>query len=733
MEYNSLVTGEICTLYKLFSKDNVIIIPDLQRDYCWGTKTIDKDLVRDFVRNIKDNSKADLSLGLIYGYEAPIGHIQLCDGQQRITTLFLLLGLINKRTDNKFQNQLISIFELEQDDKDPYLQYSIRESSLYFLSDLVCHFFIPKNDLQVSEIRSQPWYFKDYDLDPSIQSMLEALATIEEELAGSDLFKLGDIIVNHLSFIYYDMGDRASGEETFVVINTTGEPLTATENLKPLYIDAQHLEDRKTCSEKWEEWETWFWKNRKGSGDKKNDTADNGFREFLRWVTLVNTKDSVSFKKIQETGNLDYDLLFESSDIDAYFKVIQFLFNDAQFFGQNLDWLSPDDSNKNDKDVKNINNQIVWFRVLPVIEYCKRFGLSNERNIIRIKQFYENLSRVDNISKNIANALPAAVKLAKIMKSEDIAELINLDHSSLLLTEEERLKFKIYSNFPESRLEIEELFWAAENHPIWKGEIIALIKWSLSSGNFILSSFKRYVDIFNYVFTDNAEKTKLDLTRRALLTRELDRYPRIFNGYTNTSFCSDPSDWHTLIYDNEIKVKLFLDELLEIYNIELELQNMINSNNSGKDFDEFVKVPELLKYCRNKNIQFRNNGWLLLQGKNLNGEYANLKFYKLFLQYKSEPFWDVNRWKINFYGKEGNCIYFDSIADNIALDFKYFDDFKYSIEVFQRNLEGHIIKENLDSFALDLQLQWDTNRYVTQNKSLGEAIDIISKIHSYKF
>ncbi len=36
MEYNRLVTGEKCTLFSLFSKDNVVIIPDLQRDYCWG-------------------------------------------------------------------------------------------------------------------------------------------------------------------------------------------------------------------------------------------------------------------------------------------------------------------------------------------------------------------------------------------------------------------------------------------------------------------------------------------------------------------------------------------------------------------------------------------------------------------------------------------------------------------------------------------------------------------------
>ena len=352
MEYNRLVTGEKCTLFSLFSKDNVVIIPDLQRDYCWGTKTNDKELARDFVRNIVENgfnSNSDLSLGLIYGYEAPIGHIQLCDGQQRITTLFLLMGLLNKKTKkNEFKNQLISLFEFEQDDKEPYLQYSIRESSLYFISDLVCHFFITENDIEVSDINSNlSWYFKDYNLDPSIQSMISALAIIEEEIKDIDASALGKYLVNQLSFMYYDMGTRANGEETFVVINTTGEPLTATENLKPLFIDAQKPECQKICSENWEEWETWFWKKRTGSGKKENDTADNGFREFLRWITLLNTKDVESFKKIQDSGSFEFDIKFEFNEIAKYFEIIVFLFEESNIFNTNLDWLSPDKNEKN--------------------------------------------------------------------------------------------------------------------------------------------------------------------------------------------------------------------------------------------------------------------------------------------------------------------------------------------------------------------------------------------------
>lgn len=146
LKYNKLVSGETYKLSYILSDDNRVIIPDLQRDYCWGDKVTSSDISKTyayaFVEGLINNLANDsLNLGLIYGYEAPAGHIQLCDGQQRFTTLFLLIGMINRKTENNgFQSYLISDFELS-DDHEPRLQYAIRESSLYFLSDLTMHFF----------------------------------------------------------------------------------------------------------------------------------------------------------------------------------------------------------------------------------------------------------------------------------------------------------------------------------------------------------------------------------------------------------------------------------------------------------------------------------------------------------------------------------------------------------------------------------------------------------------
>ena len=302
MEKNKInfITGETYTLADLFSGNRRIVIPDLQRDYCWGNETNKKasgevgELVSDFINNLIDQfglqDSDELSLGLFYGYEVPANHIQLCDGQQRLTTLYLLLGLLNKKT-GKFRHHLISDYEYKHDDKEPYLNYAIRESSLYFLSDLVCRFFIGGDD-EVETIRKSEWFFNEYNLDPSINSMLSALKIIEKLLADKEipwLESFGDWLLHKLTFLYFDMENRRNGEETFVVINTTGEPLSATQNLKPLVIAADVNRGQQDVDKGWEEIETWFWKHR--CLKNGNDTADAGFAEFLRWVWMIEARN----------------------------------------------------------------------------------------------------------------------------------------------------------------------------------------------------------------------------------------------------------------------------------------------------------------------------------------------------------------------------------------------------------------------------------------------------------
>lgn len=156
---SKLESGKIYTLSQIFSKDLTIAIPDLQRDYCWGLETYDNkgrqqgELVSGFLASLKSrweeisDTKDYTPMGLIYGYEWPKGTFQLCDGQQRITTLYLLAGelykndLISESAKESLRDILIKFSEGD-DIITSGLQYSIRETTLYFLCDLVSHYFI---------------------------------------------------------------------------------------------------------------------------------------------------------------------------------------------------------------------------------------------------------------------------------------------------------------------------------------------------------------------------------------------------------------------------------------------------------------------------------------------------------------------------------------------------------------------------------------------------------------
>ena len=185
-----LISGKAYSLSEIFCGENdKVIIPDLQRDYCWGNPTSDNaddSLASSFIDSIlRLEKKQEITMGLIYGYYDKVltpYHLQLCDGQQRLTTLFIIIGIINRiLTGNKYKDLLISNFELKEDDKEPHLLYGIRESSLYFLSDLTVHYFL-KDSLSIDELEDQSWFLNSYHHDPTIGSIKRALTTIECKL-----------------------------------------------------------------------------------------------------------------------------------------------------------------------------------------------------------------------------------------------------------------------------------------------------------------------------------------------------------------------------------------------------------------------------------------------------------------------------------------------------------------------------------------------------------------------
>ena len=70
----SFISGKEYSLADLFGGDTKIIIPDLQRDYCWGNYAVTdpkssktKELVSDFVKNIIELFEEKMAHPLLWG------------------------------------------------------------------------------------------------------------------------------------------------------------------------------------------------------------------------------------------------------------------------------------------------------------------------------------------------------------------------------------------------------------------------------------------------------------------------------------------------------------------------------------------------------------------------------------------------------------------------------------------------------------------------------------------
>lgn len=513
MDY-SLENGKPCTIGTLFQGDNKVVIPDMQREYCWA-RTINpitgKPLVFNYIKDVIDlySKNKVIRMGLIYAYQAPQTFIQLCDGQQRITTLYLFLGLLHKRLlkdkdpyAEKIRRILISKFEEENDDKEPRLQYAIRESTLWFTRDLVNEYFLKEES---SSIQHSPWYFDEYNLDPSIENMVDAITIIESIIDGFDTAKVNGIahfVIEKISFLYYDMGNRQYGEDQFVVINTTGVGLSNTENIKPKLITS--ISDpavQKQYSKKWEEeWEHFFWENMR-KVDSTDYIVDPDFNEFFRWIFIIEkagegtlSSDKTKYTPAQKALDGDPFNLFEIAEgkglaiaqmIDSYIQAYKFIVEKGLY----PDWLTIQRTPKGERQAI---AQIEAFRFLPLLYFVK-FYLTDEselrpnykdfeRYYTRLKQFIWGRSYSRNLGRAVIETVPRAIEITKRICAEcsyDIAQFPEMDPSETrFFTDGERKKYAIYRERQKESMEVRELFedniWAVEKLECCLGNITCI-------------------------------------------------------------------------------------------------------------------------------------------------------------------------------------------------------------------------------------------------------------------
>ena len=543
---NVLENGGEYSVKQLFSNDHrKIIIPDFQRDYCWGDKNYgdnhDIDIVSNFIQTlVEDQENGDILLGKIDVYHNPKNHIYLTDGQQRLTTIFLLIGMLTRKTSGQIKEELksclISNYELT-DDKEPYLQYSIRESTLFFLRDLVNEFFIKENNFSVKDIEKQPWYFKEYDLDPTIQSMLKAMVSIEKEIKIVDIDLFSDFVINNIKIQYYDVVDRKHGEERFVIINTTGKHLSVAESVKPILLGNINKDN---FAKEWEKRETVFWKNK--DKNKNESTSDKGVENFMIWCfQIINKQDLIDLAKMSK------GILKEGKDKNIYvLERLETLFNSLEKLLAFLDnkemqkqfkFINNNNEVLNNVDLRGLQKEASTNILLPILFFIEK--ISDDIN--DVNQFIRRLRKnyFDNKRKDRnANYIDWRFVLQIIEKSNSLEECLvfskfdKIGNINLPITNwyniEEQLKAEL-------KIADKELIETIEDHDDFMGDITPVFQVSENSNEvqIIKSYFETYkkIRIKDYHFSDDVELRNIYRLHSYLVNGKFDNRSVGWQGY----------------------------------------------------------------------------------------------------------------------------------------------------------------------------------------------------------
>ena len=755
----------------LTSEDNEkIVIPDLQRDYCWGTTgTLVDDFIASLIGNFKNHPSEELLMGLIYGYyEEERPYLQLCDGQQRLTTLYILVGLICRLTgDNKFQDLLISKFELKEDDREPRLLYAIRDSSLYFMSDLVCNYFISQksSDCVPSEfIKKQVWWFSEYNTDPTIISLLTALdkmksvltsafLTKENRLDKESIVNFGSYIISKLKFIYTDMETRREGEETFVIINTTGEPLSATENLKPIVVTHKSTTgDWIKNSEIWEHIDNYFWVHR----DSSQDTSDSSMKEFLRLAAGVKDTSSKGYYNILTEENFKFPIDYVSiSDIQNVFEAFKNLNTTEVHVNllQSCSLLSCINGGKPFFKKKDLNE---YFVILPVLRYCLKFPNASSASIKRIYSFFMNITRYTTISQdnnNIRLAIDAIDKLPSpdICSLLDVCEQVN---KTYILTHEEELRLRIVNNLfaDDERRELEAIFDEISQHPVLNGRIECLISWSGGVSNFDIDLFKTNVELFAWVFNMEHNQVMSDLSSVSLACMEdIPTYP-IEDGH-KCDFMVGKDQWNFFLYgdkdhrENWSLLGGYMSLLREKEDREKKQKTIINEWLCRNTPDKY-RYYNFVKYFASKGftqVTFANENdyWQDKRLSILDKHFVRI-VYRLNYNWRDMYLFDSlpilctrDNWNplLCCVGEDGSCLNTDHKKYDIAIDLLLMDSSKGQgqLRVFQRNngkkSEAPVIKKVTDKYSLHISK--GKERYRTQLMPLSEVLDLFEDMTKF--
>ena len=304
-------------------KISQVVIPKIQRPYAQGRLDgvctyVRNTLLNEMFANFKTDEVFDFNF--IYGIVRPSNDeyvMELLDGQQRMTTLFLVYWYIANR-------ELTESDDTDKEVRDALNRfvYETRSTSTVFCHKLASYRIDLSEQAPSKVIRQAKWYFKSFDRDSTITAMLTMLDAIHERYNNQESDNLFTKLSN-IQFYVKSLGFFNLSEELYIKMNARGLQLSPFENFKadltnfisdkdyepfkqlvPLYRkdSGEQVEFHFNFSVKLDaKWIDIFWKK----GYENFDASYMSFfSRFFACKYIISTKDVVNDRDMRQDATL---------------------------------------------------------------------------------------------------------------------------------------------------------------------------------------------------------------------------------------------------------------------------------------------------------------------------------------------------------------------------------------------------------------------------------------------
>jgi hypothetical protein len=681
-------------IYKqLLQRHERVRIPMIQRDYAQG-RPAEAEVRNEFLaalegalRRPADDLSLPLNLDFIYGSIEGQHEKRFCplDGQQRLTTLFLLHWYLAWSDD-----QWDVFREMFRTHNHSRFSYSVRPSSNEFFDELVtyepeCR---PGDVDQLSRlITNQPWYFRSWRLDPTIQSTLVMLDAIHSRFSSANgLFeRLTSESKPAITFQLLDLDNFGLSDDLYIKMNARGRPLTPFETFKARYeqelgkqfsgefrrIDNQEFPIADFVARRMDtKWADLFWAHRVKEGNLYDSAVMNVFRA----VALV-TRDPESKTYLEDVALLrdggnppSYSTFYAQGWLDRDFTetLISLLesWSAADVFSKPL---LPDSQYFDEREILERLIQNPTSLTLPEVIQFSGYTLfiREHEQSLDSDAFQEWMRVVRNLVVNSYIERPDQLRSSSLGLHELLSKSKQiLEHMSKLTPKDRVTGFsdqQVKEETLKAGLILSHGAWRplidrAEGHGYFRGQIEFLLDFcgvittSIEGGKAdwdddlhisLQGRFEEYLKKAEAMFT-NYGLANLGAYRWQRTLLSIGDY-LLPSGRQNYSFLvnssTEQASWKRLLRGTGPKVpeaRKLLHQLWDRLTLGMptgeQLDQIIASATTLEPWREaFVQTPEAIDYCGNQSIRWNASDEVyLLKKSQMNGAHAELFSFCLY-------------------------------------------------------------------------------------------------------